>query len=117
MWYGVAAGSRSHIGTTARDYEGDATIWLNLSAPHDGYREYIVLHEFGHVLGLGHEHQMRQLAGALSKKATIDWLRRVCHMNEKDAKAKFKVDYERYSWKGAPKKGIKFDPWSVMCYP
>ena len=101
----------------ARDYEGEATIWLNLAAPHDDYREYLVLHEFGHVLGLGHEHQMSHLARALDEKATIAWLMRKCNMDKESARSKFMIDYQGYSRDETPEEGSKFDPRSVMCYP
>ena len=35
----------------------DSTMWLDLSKGADQYKEHLVVHEFGHSLGLGHEHQ------------------------------------------------------------
>lgn len=94
-------------------------MWLDLSYRCDNYREYLVMHEFGHVLGLGHDHQMSHLAKALDKKAVIKCLRRDYEMSKESAKRKFEADYKRYSKASAPKylEGIEFDPWSVMCYP
>ena len=111
-------GSESKIGTMATDHEGDPTMWLNLSAVRfDDYREYVVVHEFGHVLGLGHEHQMSHLAAALDEKATIKWLENKCSYDKSGAKAKFRADFKCYPSNEPIKEGIKFDPWSVMCYP
>ena len=33
------------------------TMWLNLSAGGDAYKKFIVVHQFGHALGLEHGHQ------------------------------------------------------------
>lgn len=51
-------GSHSLIGTNARYIrESDPTMVLNLKYGDDLYKRHLILHEFGHALGLGHEHQ------------------------------------------------------------
>ena len=77
-------------------YEDETTVWLNLGGPQF---EHVVLHEFGHVLGLGH------LDGLLDKEAIIDWLMKTCNMDERIATSKFNKEFEE---------GTKFDTWSVM---
>ena len=48
----------SRIGMEATQFPGDATMQLSLTrAWSDNLKKHYVLHEFGHVLGLGHEHQ------------------------------------------------------------
>ena len=32
-------------------------MWLDLSQEADAYKKHLVIHEFGHALGLYHEHQ------------------------------------------------------------
>ena len=33
------------------------TMWLDLNVSGDNYKKHLVIHQFGHALGLGHEHQ------------------------------------------------------------
>jgi hypothetical protein len=32
-------------------------MWLDLGAGDNSHKQHLVIHEFGHALGLGHEHQ------------------------------------------------------------
>ncbi len=53
--------SCTKVGTDAEtvpkgEKEENATMWLDLTGD-DRYKEYLVMHEFGHALGLNHEHQ------------------------------------------------------------
>ncbi|MDB5072068.1 MAG: hypothetical protein JWM87_3179 [Candidatus Eremiobacteraeota bacterium] len=53
------AGSWSYIGTECRSHPGEATInfgWLTPESSDNDVKS-VVLHEFGHMLGLIHEHQ------------------------------------------------------------
>ena len=57
----ASGGCSSQVGTNALDVtkgdkEENATMFLNLSGD-DRRKEHLVMHEFGHALGLGHEHQ------------------------------------------------------------
>lgn len=54
----AAGGGQSYIGTDARGIEeGEYTMELHLPARGGKSNRTTVLHEFGHMLGLHHEHQ------------------------------------------------------------
>ena len=87
----------------------------------DNYRKHTVVHEFGHALGLDHEHQMKRIASELDKEKVLEYLKDQCHLKDADAKAKYEEDFKKISWwrciRKSPSKGAEFDPQSVMCYP
>ena len=88
--------------------EEQPRMWLDLSE--DGYyREYVVVHEFGHILGLEHEHQRSDF-----------WEKVGPHLNTKQMKVdieksggKYK-DYEPKATKQSRKS--VYDPDSIMHY-
>ena len=80
-WYSscspVDGDSRSTVGTDAMNTpHREPTTWLDLGRGHDEYKRYLVLHEFGHVLGLGHEHQSPNARYFIDEKKAIDELTR-----------------------------------------
>ena len=101
----------------AKNYEGEATMYLYLPTYPNGYNEHTVIHEFGHALGLGHEHQMKHLGDALDETATIDWLMTERGMDRSSAETTFRGNYQRYPSNMPMEEGPEFDPLSVMCYP
>jgi hypothetical protein len=91
-----------------------ATMWLDLhlnGTVEDKYKKHLVVHEFGHALGLGHEHQrsdfwklikpyvdvakMKKDLGVSTKGFKVNW----------DSDSQFKTD-----------KCTAYDPNSIMHY-
>ena len=106
----------SYVGTEATYHEMDDTMVLNLSHKDDDFKRYIVVHEFGHALGLGHMHQSSHLANALDERLTIEWLQEESRLSSEDAKKKFVADFKPYTIESTEEIG-QFDAGSVMCYP
>ena len=108
--------SKSYVGTEATYHEMDDTMVLNLSHNDDNFKWYIVVHEFGHALGLGHMHQSSYLAKALDEHLTIEWLQKKSGLSSEGAVQKFNADFKPYSG-GCTEESGQFDASSVMCYP
>lgn len=87
-------------------------MWLNLRSGGDDYKKHVVIHEFGHALGLGHEHQRSDFWKRLKSCNCID----IDAIKSEVGEASFKVnwgkdsDYKR-------KNATAYDPHSVMHYP
>ncbi len=108
------AGSWSYLGTdsTLPGLRGRASMNLGWLTPHTSQTEYrrVVLHEFGHALGLIHEH--------LSPTARIPW----------NVAAVLRFYRETNGWSDeyirsnvlepmAVDRSTRFDPQSIMLYP
>ncbi len=66
-------GSWSYIGTDCRNHRGEPTMnfgWLTPASSDDDVRS-VVLHEFGHMIGLIHEHQNPDRAIRWNRPAVI----------------------------------------------
>ena len=76
-------------------------MWLDLRGDHHSHQEHIVVHEFGHALGLGHEHQrpdfwnlIEPFINKSKMQSDIQWVGAFyCHW-EVDQNLKIASDYD-----------------------
>ena len=88
---------------------------LALGVGDDDIKRYLVCHEFGHALGLGHEHQS-PLAPELDKDKVINYLVGKCGMKKDAAEKKYEVDY-KMDLPSSDSRTTPHDPRSIMQYP
>ena len=91
---------------------------LNLGVGDSNYKKHTVRHEFGHALGLGHEHQSKNApSGLLNKEAVVNWLMKAGKMTKKDAESQYDRDYEKPRPNQYPDEvATTSDPTSIMQY-
>ena len=82
-------------------------MWLDLSRKDDNYNEYLVVHEFGHALGLGHEHQRSDFQACI-----------ISFLDETKMRERLKNRYEDWGTdvKLDLNSATEYDPESVMHY-
>ncbi len=108
--YSGGASCWSKVGTDAKNGPGTAaTMNLTLKNFPPDYQRYLVIHEFGHVLGLQHEHQRSDFWNIGSKYLDLKKMERDCRMKFTD----FVVDILQLSYKGDMS---TYDPDSIMHY-
>ncbi len=73
-WCADQGSNRSMVGTDAEKKvkEGMPTMWLNLVGYSSDLQESLVVHEFGHALGLEHEHQRSDFLEVVEKHIDMD---------------------------------------------
>lgn len=89
-------------------------MWLDLHTGHgvtDTYKKHIVVHEFGHVLGLTHEHQRSDFWLQVKPYIDVEKMKKDLKVTEKQFKLDWDVDCNNLD--GAQ---TDYDPRSIMHY-
>ena len=88
------------------------TLWLDLHTGGitDFYKKHVVIHEFGHVLGLTHEHQRSDFWKLIKPYIDTDLMKRDLKVTEKQ----FKIDWDIEQDSAGT--STDYDPTSIMHY-
>ena len=88
-------------------------MWLDLhtGGVGDGYKKHIVIHEFGHALGLGHEHQQSDFWKLIRPYIDITKMKKYLNVSNKD----FEINWDSDS-QFKTGKCTAYDPSSIMHY-
>ena len=109
--------TRSIIGKRAtKKKHNQPTMWLDLHSNcglDDKYKKHLVIHEFGHALGLGHEHQRSDFWKSIKLYVDITEMKKDLGLtNYPEA---FKIDWDSDS-QFKTGKCTAYDPYSIMHY-
>ena len=91
----------------------EATMWLDLhtGGVDDHYKKHVVIHEFGHALGLGHEHQRSDFWKLIKPYVNVTKMKKDLNMTDKSFKVNWDSDklFEKAEC-------TTYDPHSIMHY-
>ena len=87
------------------------TMWLDLNVSGDNYKKHLVIHEFGHALGLGHEHQRSDFWKLIKPYVDIEEMKKDLKVTTKG----FEVNWDSDS-QFKTGKCTAYDPYSIMHY-
>ena len=122
-YFAITAASFKYIGDGRRETKlgkraqkakyDEATMWLDLHSGEvgDNYKRHIVIHEFGHALGLGHEHQRSDFWKLIKPYVNITKMKKDLKVTDEGFKTNWDSDPQFKTGKCTP-----YDPNSIMHY-
>ena len=108
-----SSGSWSKVGAAAEQVEDKSkpTMVLSLTKGQDDFNRHTVIHEFGHALGLEHEHQRSIFWRIAAKLFDLVEMQKDCHSFNVDIVKDYLESQQCGRWGSE-----EYDPDSIMHY-